>query len=61
VLALSTGRPLQLIPEAVIKKTVAQFNSGGVADGRDRTYVHADLLFDALKRVLDRSHSDYAG
>jgi ribulose-5-phosphate 4-epimerase/fuculose-1-phosphate aldolase len=56
VLALSTGRPLQLIPEAVIKKTVGQFNSGGVVGGRDR----ADLHFDALKRVLDRSHSDYA-
>ena len=26
VLALSTGRPLRLIPESVIKKTVAQFN-----------------------------------
>jgi hypothetical protein len=47
---------LQLIPEAVIKKTVGQFSSGGVVGGRDR----ADLHFDALKRVLDRSHSDYA-
>ena len=56
VLALSTGRPLQLIPEAVIKKTVAQFSSGGEVGGRDR----ADLHFDALKRVLDRGHSDYA-
>ena len=56
VLALSTGRPLQLIPEVVIKKTVEQFISGGMVGGRDR----ADLHFDALKRVLDRSHSDYA-
>jgi ribulose-5-phosphate 4-epimerase/fuculose-1-phosphate aldolase len=56
VLALSTGRPLQLIPEAVIKKTVEQFSSGGAVGGRDR----ADLHFDALKRVLERSHSDYA-
>ena len=56
VLALSTGRPLQLIPEDIIKRTVAQFGSGGVVGGRDR----ADLHFDALKRILDRSHSDYA-
>src|SRR5580698_2008811 len=56
VLALSTGRPLRLIPEAIIKRTVEQFGSGGLVGGRDR----ADLHFDALKRVLDRSHSDYA-
>lgn len=56
VLALSTGRPLQLIPQAMIKKTVEQFSVGGAVGGRDR----ADLHFDALKRVLDRSHSDYA-
>jgi ribulose-5-phosphate 4-epimerase/fuculose-1-phosphate aldolase len=64
VLALSTGRPLRLIPEEVIKKTVGQFTSGGGGggvDGRDRVNLHADLLFDALKRVLERSHSDYAG
>jgi ribulose-5-phosphate 4-epimerase/fuculose-1-phosphate aldolase len=56
VLALSTGRPLQLIPEATIKKTMAQFVAGGEVGGRDRSELH----FDALKRVLDRSHSDYA-
>jgi ribulose-5-phosphate 4-epimerase/fuculose-1-phosphate aldolase len=56
VLALSTGRPLQLIPEATIKKTIAQFVAGGEVGGRDRSELH----FDALKRVLDRSHSDYA-
>jgi len=56
ILALSTGRPLQLIPEPVIKMTVAQFGAGGTVGGRDR----ADLHFDALKRVLDRSASDYA-
>jgi ribulose-5-phosphate 4-epimerase/fuculose-1-phosphate aldolase len=56
VLALSTGRPLRLIPEAVVKMTVAQFGAGGMVGGRDR----ADLHFDALKRVLDRAHSDYA-
>jgi ribulose-5-phosphate 4-epimerase/fuculose-1-phosphate aldolase len=56
VLALSTGRPLKAIPEAIIKMTVAQFTAGGSVGGRDR----AELHFDALKRVLDRSHSDYA-
>jgi ribulose-5-phosphate 4-epimerase/fuculose-1-phosphate aldolase len=56
VLALSTGRPLQLIPEPVIKRTIAQFAAGATVGGRDR----AELHFDALKRVLDRSHSDYA-
>jgi ribulose-5-phosphate 4-epimerase/fuculose-1-phosphate aldolase len=56
ILALSTGRPLRLIPEPVIKMTVAQFGAGGSVGGRDR----ADLHFDALKRVLDRSAADYA-
>jgi ribulose-5-phosphate 4-epimerase/fuculose-1-phosphate aldolase len=56
ILALSTGRPLRLIPEPVIKMTVAQFGAGGTVGGRDR----ADLHFDALKRVLDRGASDYA-
>ena len=56
VLALSTGRPLQLIPEPIIKMTVTQLATGGSVGGRDR----AELHFDALKRVLDRSHSDYA-
>jgi ribulose-5-phosphate 4-epimerase/fuculose-1-phosphate aldolase len=56
VLALSTGRPLRLISEAVIKKTVAQFNDSTSVGGRNR----ADLHFEALKRVLDRSDSDYA-
>jgi ribulose-5-phosphate 4-epimerase/fuculose-1-phosphate aldolase len=56
VLALSTGRPLRLIPDSVVKMTVAQFGGCGKVGGRDRT----DLHFEALKRVLDRSHSDYA-
>ena len=56
VLALSTGRPLQIIPEPMIKMTVSQFAAGGTVGGRDR----AELHFDALKRVLDRSDSDYA-
>jgi ribulose-5-phosphate 4-epimerase/fuculose-1-phosphate aldolase len=56
VLALSTGRALKLVPEKVVKATVAQFSSGGQVGGRDR----ADLHFDALKRLLDRQHADYA-
>ncbi len=56
VLALSTGRPLRLIPEPVVQMTVAQFGTCGMVGGRDR----ADLHFDALKRVLDRADSDYA-
>jgi ribulose-5-phosphate 4-epimerase/fuculose-1-phosphate aldolase len=56
VLALSTGRPLRLIPEPVVQKTAAQFSAGALVGGRDR----ADLHFDALKRVLGRADSDYA-
>jgi ribulose-5-phosphate 4-epimerase/fuculose-1-phosphate aldolase len=56
VLALSTGRALKLIPEKVVRATVAQFQSGAQVGGRDR----ADLHFEALKRMLDRNHSDYA-
>jgi len=56
VLALSTGRPLKLISEPIIKMTMAQLAAGGSVGGRDR----AELHFDALKRMLDRKHSDYA-
>jgi ribulose-5-phosphate 4-epimerase/fuculose-1-phosphate aldolase len=56
VLALSTGRALKPVPDAVVKFTAAQFSSGGKVGGRDR----ADLHFEALKRLLDRQHADYA-
>ena len=56
VLALSTGRPLRLIPEAVVKATAAQFKNGATVGGENR----ADLHFSALKRLLDRSSPDYA-
>ncbi len=56
VLALSTGRPLRPIPDEVVRATVAQFESGGLVGGRDR----AELHFEALKRMLDRSQADYA-
>jgi ribulose-5-phosphate 4-epimerase/fuculose-1-phosphate aldolase len=56
VLALSTGRPLRLVPEPVVKATAAQFRSGSTVGGRDRALLH----FEALKRMLDRSAPDYA-
>jgi ribulose-5-phosphate 4-epimerase/fuculose-1-phosphate aldolase len=56
VLALSTGRPLRLIPDEVVKMTVAQFGGCTSVGGRNR----AELHFEALQRVLDRSGSDYA-
>jgi ribulose-5-phosphate 4-epimerase/fuculose-1-phosphate aldolase len=56
VLALSTGRALHVIPEAVIQATLAQYSGGSTVGGHDR----AELHFDALKRLLDRSEPDYA-
>jgi ribulose-5-phosphate 4-epimerase/fuculose-1-phosphate aldolase len=57
VLALSTGRPLHVIPEAVVKATAAQnTGDGGLVGGEKRP----DLHFAALKRMLDRSSPDYA-
>jgi len=56
VLALSTGRPLRAIPEPVVRATAAQFAAGSMVGGRDR----AELHFDALKRMLDRTQADYA-
>ncbi|MGO9930466.1 MAG: aldolase [Steroidobacteraceae bacterium] len=56
VLALSTGRPLRLIPEAVIRRAAEQMEGGGAVGGCAREELH----FDALKRMLDRARSDYA-
>ena len=56
VLALSTVKTLRVIPEPIIKMTLAQFAAGTTVGGRERSELH----FDALKRVLDRSASDYA-
>ena len=41
---------------ASVMLTAAQYAAGGSVGGRDR----AELHFEALKRVLDRSLSDYA-
>jgi ribulose-5-phosphate 4-epimerase/fuculose-1-phosphate aldolase len=55
VLALSTGRALKLVPDAVVAATAAQMQSGSKVEGRERH----DLHFDALKRMLDRLAADY--
>jgi ribulose-5-phosphate 4-epimerase/fuculose-1-phosphate aldolase len=56
VLALSTGRALRLVPEAVLKATRAQYRDITQVGGRDRSELH----FAALKRMLDRTSPDYA-
>jgi ribulose-5-phosphate 4-epimerase/fuculose-1-phosphate aldolase len=56
VLALSTGRPLRMIPQDVVERACAQMQGGGAVGGRERE----DLHFDALKRMLDRAGMDYA-
>jgi ribulose-5-phosphate 4-epimerase/fuculose-1-phosphate aldolase len=57
ILALSTGRALRIVPQAVVAATAAQFKACVDVDGAARTELH----FDALKRLLDRSEADYAG
>jgi ribulose-5-phosphate 4-epimerase/fuculose-1-phosphate aldolase len=53
--AMSTGRPLKKIPEAVVKHTREQFRTAPQYGGR-----HAyELHFDALMRVIDKSGTDY--
>lgn len=56
ILALSSGRPLRVLPKSVIEATAAQFRSGDKVGGQGRTELH----FEALKRLLDRSEPDYA-
>jgi len=56
ILARSTGLPLRPVDERIVRATVAQFGAGGTVGGRDR----AELHFEALKRLLDRTHADYA-
>jgi ribulose-5-phosphate 4-epimerase/fuculose-1-phosphate aldolase len=57
VLALSTGRTLRRLPEAIVRTTYAQFQSATLVEGQSRI----DLHFGALRRLLDRSEPDYAG
>ncbi len=56
ILAMSTGRPLHRVPEAVVAFTRAQFGDTGLPNG-EKAY---DYHFAAMKRVLDRREPDYA-
>ena len=56
LLAQSTGRRLRVLPDALVQSTVAQFQATHSVAGAPRT----ELLFQALKRLLDRSERDYA-
>ena len=56
ILALSTGRPLRLVPDAVVRATARQFQTGAEVGGAERAALH----FAALKRLLDRGEPDYA-
>jgi ribulose-5-phosphate 4-epimerase/fuculose-1-phosphate aldolase len=56
VLALSTGRDLNILPASIVQKTSAQFAACAMIGGQPR----ADLHFAALKRLLDRHEADYA-
>ena len=56
VLALSTGRPLRIVPDSIVRHTAAQFQSATAVGGADRIELH----FAALKRMLDRTQPDYA-
>jgi len=55
-LALSTGRPLRIVPQPVVESTAAQFERCTDVGGVSRSELH----FEALKRLLDRSEADYA-
>jgi ribulose-5-phosphate 4-epimerase/fuculose-1-phosphate aldolase len=56
ILALSSGRALHIVPQAIVEATVAQFRACTEVGGVGRSELH----FEALKRQLDRSESDYA-
>ena len=56
VLAMSTGRPLRVVPRPVVDHMCEQFKVSADVGGASRI----DLHFDALKRVLDRREPDYA-
>ena len=56
LLAQATGGALHIVAEPIVQATRAQFGCGDKVGGEDR----AELHFRALKRMLDRSASDYA-
>ena len=53
--AMWTGKPLRVLPQPVVDKTLAGFKSGPKYGGRRASQWH----FDALKRILDRKEPDY--
>ncbi len=55
LLAMSSGRPLKMLPEDVIEKTYAVYRKGEKYGGRSPYHWH----FDALKRILDKQQPDY--
>ncbi len=55
IYAMSTGRTLKYIPEAVVEHTREQFRNAPQYGGRPAYEIH----FDALMRVLDKSGTDY--
>jgi ribulose-5-phosphate 4-epimerase/fuculose-1-phosphate aldolase len=56
LLALSSGRALQRVPQPIVTATAAQFKACVDVGGESRTQLH----FEALKRLLDRTEADYA-
>ncbi len=56
ILAMSTGRPLRIVPQPVVAHMCEQFKASADVDGVSRI----DLHFEAMKRVLDRREPDYA-
>jgi len=56
LLALSTGHRLGVLPEPIVRATLAQFERCTSVGGQDRAQLH----FEALKRLLDRQQADYA-
>jgi len=56
ILAQSSGKPLRLVPEPVLGRTIEQYTTSAEVEGLDRIELH----FAALKRMLDRREPDYA-
>ncbi len=54
--AMWTGKPLKLMPEAIVQHTFKQFETAPKYDGGR---LPCDIHFDALKRTLDRSDASY--
>jgi ribulose-5-phosphate 4-epimerase/fuculose-1-phosphate aldolase len=56
LLAQATGRPLRLVPDAVLQATAEQYVAADKVGEAERIELH----FAALKRILDRREPDYA-